>query len=53
MFKRENLQSNAYLIYRMTNNLETPFLAIFNEFKIKSLTQDYNVFLNVILYIVC
>lgn len=52
MFKRENLQNNAYLIYRMNNNLETPFAVIFNEFKIKSITTDYAFFLNVKLILI-
>lgn len=51
MFKRENLQNNSYLIYRMSNNLETPIEVIINENKIKSLCQDPTVILSVLITI--
>lgn len=47
MFKRENLQNNSYLVYRMSNNLETPFDVVINENKIKSISEDRNLIISV------
>jgi hypothetical protein len=49
MFIRENLSKNIYLLNRMNNNLEIPLEIIYNERKIKSLSQDSNQILKVII----
>jgi hypothetical protein len=47
MFTREELIKNSYLINRMNMDLEIPLEVVFNERKIKSISQDNNLILKV------
>lgn len=49
MFTRERLEKNNYFIYRMSMNLEIPLQAVYEERSIKSMTQDPQLILRVLL----
>jgi len=40
MFKRENLETNPYLIFKMNANIEIPVTAIYKEKKISSICTN-------------
>ncbi len=50
MFKRENLESNPYLIFKMNANLEIPVTAIYKDKKISAICTNLAIIREVIIY---